>query len=238
MTDEARASQLEHALVSVRERVDSAARSVDRDPLDVTLVVVTKTWPISDIRSLHALGVRDFGENRHQEAEQKAADLDWLDLRWHFVGQIQSNKAGRIAAYADMVHSVDSTRLAHRLNSGAHHHDRKVDCLVQVSLDPDCERQDGRRGGVGAGDVEEVAAAVETAGGLRLRGVMGVAPLGGDAPAAYVRLREISDRLRARFPNAAVVSAGMSDDFDAAIRAGATHVRVGSAVLGQRPALG
>jgi pyridoxal phosphate enzyme (YggS family) len=187
------------------------------------------------VRLLHSLGVRDLGENRHPEAEDKAAACADLDLRWHFIGQIQSNKAPRIARYSDVVHSVDSARVAHRLNAGAHATERVVDCLVQVSLDP--EDAKAGRGGASGGEVEAVARAVDDSEALRLRGVMGVAPLGGDAAQAYERLAQEAARVRAAHPSAVWISAGMTADFELAIEAGATHVRVGSAILGERPPL-
>lgn len=231
-----RRDELAERLAEVRGRIAAAAESAGRDPADITLVVVTKTWPESDIRLLHELGVVDVGENRHPEAEDKAVALHDLGLRWHFIGQIQSNKAARIAGYADVVHSIDSTRLAHRLNAGAHSRGRVIDCLVQVNLDPEAAR-DGR-GGVVADDLPAVLAAVDDAEALRLRGLMGVAPLGGDPVAAYARLAAIAADTRASHPAATWLSAGMSGDFEQAIQAGATHVRVGSLVLGQRPPLG
>jgi PLP dependent protein len=237
MSDVVRATEIADGLAAVESAIAEAARSAGRSRADIVLVVVTKTWPETDIRVLHRLGVRDVGENRHPEAEEKATALADLDLTWHFIGQIQSNKAPRIAAYSDVVHSVDSVRLAQRLNAGAHGRERVVDCFVQVNLDPDDGRARGR-GGVAADEVAAVADAIEDAEALRLRGVMGIAPLGGDASAAYERLAAVSDRLRADHPGATAVSAGMTGDFVEAIKAGATHVRVGSAILGERPPLG
>lgn len=230
-----RIQQLHERLTAVRARIATAAEAAGRSPSAVTLVVVTKTWPAADVRRLFELGVADIAENRHQEAETKAADLADLDVTWHFVGQVQSNKAARIAAYADVVHSVDSVRVAQRLNSGAHRYDRALDCLVQVSLDPDV--QAGGRGGAPAAAVAEIAEAIAGAGLLRLAGVMGVAPRGADPRPAYEKLASISALIQAVDRQASWVSAGMSSDFEVAISAGATHVRVGSAVLGERPPL-
>ncbi len=231
MSDERR-HEIARGLDEVQQRISAAAADAGRDPAEVTVVVITKTWPVSDLEILIELGVHDLGENKHQEAEEKADALSGRGVRWHFVGQIQSNKAGKIAAYADVVHSVDSVRVAQRLNSGAHQHDRSLTCLVQVDLDEASEHEG--RGGVRGDEVEEVAHAIETAGRLDLGGVMGVAPLHGDADAAYRRLLDVSRRVRADYPDAAMVSAGMSGDLEAAVQAGATHVRVGSAVLGER----
>jgi len=228
-----RSDELAERLASVQARARNAAEQAGRSADEVTLVVVTKTWPTSDIRRLHGLGVRDFAENRSQEAESKAAELIDLSLIWHFVGQVQSNKATRIAAYAEVVHSVSSARVAARLNVGAQRLDNSIDCLVQISLDADGSASG--RGGVPPEEVTGVAAAVEAAGRLRLAGVMGVAPLGADPVAAYQRLAAHAQELRTAYPQATWLSAGMSGDFEAAIFAGATHVRVGSAILGQRP---
>ncbi len=231
-----RREQLAGRLDDVRRRIAQAANRAGRDPDEVTLVVVAKTWPTTDIALLHELGVRDVAENRHQEAEHKVAELAHLDLRWHFVGQVQSNKASRIAGYADVVHSVDSTKVARRLQRGAHDRGHALDCFVQVDLDP-ADRHAGR-GGLAAEQVAEVAHVIEESGSLHLVGVMGVAPLGLPPRPTYDRLVEIGRELRIGYPTARLVSAGMSDDFETAVEAGATHVRVGSAILGERPPLG
>lgn len=232
---DARTVELRCRLDDVRARIAGAAEATGRTLVDVTLVVVTKTWPAADLLRLVELGVSDLAENRHQEAQAKALDLAGVEVRWHFVGQVQSNKAARIAAYADVVQSVDSVRAAERLNAGAHRHERSIDCLVQVSLDP--EAQAAGRGGVAIAQVDGVAEAIADTGGLRLTGVMGVAPLGQEPARAYERLAAISSALQAAHPQATWMSAGMSADFEAAIAAGATHVRVGSAILGERPPL-
>lgn len=232
MADPTRRDEIAAGLQTVHQRITTAAEAAGRDPDEVTLVVVTKTWPVSDLEILLDLGVRDLAENKHQEAEEKAAAFADRGVRWHFVGQVQSNKATKIAAYADVVHSVDSVRVAQRLNAGAHANDRRVDCLIQVSLDPDSERE--HRGGVRPAEIDDLAYTIETAGRLRLTGVMGVAPLGGDPVAAYQRLVEVSRTLAATHAAATVISAGMSGDLEEAVKAGATHVRVGSSVLGER----
>lgn len=237
MTD--RATELRQGLDGVRDRLRRAAQDAGRDSDDVTLIVVTKTWPASDVELLHGLGVRHVGESRHQEAAEKARALSALPLSWHFVGQVQSNKAAKIAEYADVVHSVDSVRVAKRLTSGAHHADRRLDCFVQVDLDR--SSRDTGRGGVPVGDdeaLQAVAEAVATGGRLWLAGVMAVPPLGADPRAAYDDLAAVSARIRELHPAATAVSAGMSGDVEAAVAAGATHVRVGSAILGKRPPLG
>jgi pyridoxal phosphate enzyme (YggS family) len=231
MTDERR-EQIATHLSAVRERISRACAAAGRDPDETTLVVVTKFFPPSDVRLLTDLGVRHVGENRHQEAVEKAAECADLDLSWHFIGSLQSNKAAAVAAYADVVHSVDRAKVLSGLSRGAQERGRELDCLVQVSLDP--PDADGRSGA----PLDQVPTLVERileTEGLRLRGVMGVAPLGGDAAAAFARLAEVSADVRRSAPAATWISAGMSGDLEEAIAAGATHLRIGSAVLGQRP---
>jgi pyridoxal phosphate enzyme (YggS family) len=233
--DEQRVAEIRRRLSIVSQQVTAAAEAAGRSPDDVTLVVVTKTWPSSDTRILHHLGVRDVAENRQQDLERKALELPDLDLTWHFIGQIQSNKAAGIAARSDVVHSVDSVKVATRLGRAAAHDDRDIGCFVQVSLDPESARSG--RGGVTADAVDAVAEAVASGERLRLLGVMGVAPLECDARTAYRELAAVSARLQNVHREASSISAGMSADFTTAIGAGATHVRVGSAVLGERPPL-
>nr|WP_228497614.1 YggS family pyridoxal phosphate-dependent enzyme [Frigoribacterium sp. VKM Ac-1396] len=212
----------------VAAAVDEACRSAGRSPSDLTTIVVTKFHPASLVRELYDLGVRDVGENRHQEAQGKAAELDDLDgLQWHFVGQLQSKKARQARRYASAVHSLDRDSVVDALadDSGA-----ILDGFVQVAL-----TDDPGRGGVAVGDVERLAERVLATPGLRLRGVMAVAPLGEEARPAFARLRAVSERLRAIAPGADAVSAGMSHDFAAAIAEGATHLRIGTAITGSRP---
>jgi pyridoxal phosphate enzyme (YggS family) len=220
------------ALAAVRERIANACADVSRDPAGVRLVVVTKFFPVSDVELLADLGVTDVGENRHQEAEAKAAACAGLGLTWHFIGGLQSNKAAAVAGYADVVESVDRVKLVRRLDEGAHRRGHPVDCLLQVSLDPP---DASGRSGVDPTELPTLAAAVEAAGDLRLRGLMAVAPLG-EAPApVFARLAAIRRDFLVDHPAADWLSAGMSGDLDHAVRAGATHVRVGSAILGSRP---
>ena len=219
-------------LARVRDRIAGACARAGRDPDEVTLVVVTKFFPPSDVRLLTELGVTHVGENRHQEAEVKVAECADLDLVWHFIGGLQSNKAAAVATYADVVESVDRVKLVGGLQRGAHDRGREIDVLLQVSLDPPGA---AGRSGAEPGDLDTLAAEVESAGMLRLRGLMAVAPLGEDPVSAFARLADIREAFVATHPEATLLSAGMSDDFEAAIKAGATHVRVGSAILGQRP---
>ncbi|WP_327119492.1 YggS family pyridoxal phosphate-dependent enzyme [Streptomyces sp. NBC_01341] len=239
MTD--RRAQLAANLAQVEERIASACASAGRDREGVTLIVVTKTYPASDVRILHGLGVRHVAENRDQDAAPKAAACADLDLTWHFVGQLQTNKVRSVAGYADIVQSVDRVKLVTALSAAAEKDGRELGCLIQVALDAESGAR-GDRGGVAPDGVEELAAAVEAAQGLRLDGLMTVAPLAGPYAgrqrAAFDRLMEFSSRLRGNHPAANMVSAGMSADLEDAVAAGATHVRVGTAVLGVRPRLG
>jgi PLP dependent protein len=229
----ARREEVAAGLAAVEQRIQDACRSTGRPRDEVTLVVVTKYFPASDVRILHELGVRDVGENRHQEAQAKREECAGLPLRWHFIGRLQSNKAAAVGGWADAVHSVDRARVLPGLSRAAHERDLTLDVLVQVSLDPPGSG-DGRSG-VSPREARELAVDVSGAEGLRLRGLMGVAPLGGDPAEAFARLAAVAAEIRAEVPSATWLSAGMSGDLEEAIAAGATHVRVGSAVLGNRP---
>jgi pyridoxal phosphate enzyme (YggS family) len=234
VTDTARRDQLAANLDAVRRRIADACAGVGRDADEVSLVVVTKFFPASDVRLLAGLGVTDVGENRHQEAEAKAAECADLGLRWHFIGGLQSNKAAAVARYADVVESVDRAKLVAPLSRGAHERSHEVEVLLQVSLDPPGA---DHRSGADPATLLDLAARVVDAGMLHLRGLMAVAPLGADPDAAFARLAEIRADFVREHPGATVLSAGMSGDLEAAVARGATHVRVGSAVLGPRPAV-
>jgi PLP dependent protein len=224
-----RRSELAANLSAVRHRIAAAADAAGRDPAEITLVAVTKTWPAQDVRLLAELGVADVGENRDQEAGPKHEACHDLPVSWHFVGQVQRNKAGSIASYADVVHSVDRTVLVDALDRHAGEHGRTMVALVQVALDSDLGR-----GGAPPADVLAIADAVVASGSLQLGGVMAVAPPEDDPNAAFARLAQVAAAVRARHPGATIVSAGMSGDLEAAVRHGATHVRIGTALLGPR----
>ena len=227
-----RRQEIAAGLGAVQERIARACDTAGREPGEVTLVVVTKFFPPSDVRLLADLGVRHVGENRHQEAVEKRAECADLDLVWHFIGGMQSNKAAAVARYADVVESVDRAKLLAGLARGAHETGRVLDVLVQVSLDdPGATGRSGAR----PEDVPALAAEVVASEGLVLRGVMGVAPLGSDPGPAFARLAEVAAAVRGVEPEADRISAGMSADLEEAIAHGATHVRVGSAILGERP---
>ncbi|MEU6861346.1 YggS family pyridoxal phosphate-dependent enzyme [Glycomyces sp. NPDC046736] len=231
MTTEARRIQLQDNLNRTREAIAAACAEAGRDPESVRLVVVTKNFPAADAAALTALGQTDLGENRDQEAAPKAADLAarGLDPVWHFVGQLQRNKARSVASYADWVHSVDRVPLVDALAKAAAAHGRTVNALVQVSLDGDTSR-----GGATIADLGAVAERIAASPGLALKGVMAVAPLGWKPAEAFALLAECSATVRSVDSGATEVSAGMSGDFTAAIAAGATMVRLGRNVLGER----
>ncbi|GAB3695922.1 YggS family pyridoxal phosphate-dependent enzyme [Nocardiopsis oceani] len=234
-SDPARTEQIRANLAATRARIDAACEKADRDPAQVSLVAVTKTYPASDVRILASLGVTDVGENRDQEAAPKAAETADLGLTWHFVGQLQSNKAKSVASYADIVHSVDRAKLARALGDRAAASGRQLSCLVQVNLDTDSQAGViGPRGGVDPSDALELAERIEEHEALTLGGVMAVAPLEGDPDDAFARLDEVAGRIRDRYPRATVISAGMSGDLEAAVARGATHLRLGTALLGSR----
>ncbi|MET9773838.1 YggS family pyridoxal phosphate-dependent enzyme [Streptomyces sp. NPDC006367] len=239
MTD--RKEELAGNLAKVEERITAACEAAGRRREEVTLIVVTKTYPADDVRILSELGVRHVAENRDQDAAPKAAACSDLSLSWHFVGQLQTNKVRSVVGYADVVQSVDRARLVTALSKEAVRAGREVGVLLQVALDAG-ESARGERGGVAPAGIEELADLVAGSDGLRLDGLMTVAPLtgayAGRQQAAFERLMDLSTHLRRAHPAANMVSAGMSADLEQAVAAGATHVRVGSAVLGVRPRLG
>ncbi|MBB6121434.1 YggS family pyridoxal phosphate-dependent enzyme [Nocardiopsis algeriensis] len=230
-----RAAQIRANLETVRARIEAACRKADRSPEEVSLIAVTKTYPAEDVRILASLGVTDVGENRDQEAAPKAAETADLGLTWHFVGQLQTNKARSVASYADCVHSVDRDRLARALGDRAEAAGRRLTCLVQVNLDDDSRAGViGPRGGVDPSDALDLAARIDEHDALELGGVMAVAPREGDPYTAFSRLYGVASRIRDRYPRATAISAGMSGDLEAAVERGATHLRLGAALLGNR----
>lgn len=233
-----RDAELVTTLGAVRARIAQACTAAGRDPQTVTLIAVTKTRPASDVATLARLGVLDVGESKDQEARAKIAELTEfeqppLGLRWHLVGRLQTNKVRSVVSYADAVHSVDRPKLARALADAAE--ERRtgpLDVFAQVSLDDDPDR-----GGVAPAQLRELVDTIAERPQLRLRGLMAVPPLDADPMTAFGRLAEISAALRSDHPQADAISAGMSDDLEAAVRNGATHVRVGTALLGRRPPL-
>ena len=224
---------LEENLRAVRARIDAAARAAGREPDSVHLVAVSKTWPADAVRALATLGHRDFGENRVQELMGKAGDLGDLAVRWHFVGQLQRNKAAAVARLGAVVHSVDRSSLVTSLDRAGRERDEPVDVLLQVDLGGP-EGEAAARGGARPEDVPALADAAASSPGLRLRGLMAVAPRGAGPGPSFASLARLADRIRTDHPGATELSAGMSGDLEQAIAAGATLVRVGTAIFGAR----
>ena len=245
-----RRAELARNLAAVRARVAAACAAAGRDASEITLIAVTKTRPAADVVALAGLGLTDFGENKDQEAAPKAAAVADIALddtasdgtapvavTWHFIGQLQTNKAHSVVSYADVVHSVDRVRLVRALGAAVRAARgsadpaaaRELRCLVQVSLDGDPSR-----GGVPIAGMPQVGAAIEAEPGLVLAGLMAVAPLGVPPETAFAALPAISGTLREINPAATIISAGMSGDLEAAVRSGATHLRIGTALLGNR----
>lgn len=226
-----RVDELAQRLADVRARIAAACAAAGRDPGDVTLVAVSKTWPAADVLALHRLGVADFGESYDAEAAAKAAALRQAGVtpRWHFVGGLQRNKARSVASYADVVHSLDRPEVVAALGAAAQRAGRVVTGLVQVRFDAG----EGRSGAAPA-DVPALADLVATTGGLRLGGVMCVALPGEPARPAFARLRALAEDVRRRHPDAVTISAGMTADLAEAVAEGANCVRVGTALFGGR----
>jgi pyridoxal phosphate enzyme (YggS family) len=212
---------------AVRDQIDAECQRLNRDPDGVSLVVVTKFHPVELIEELLAVGARDFGESRHQDAVVKAAALEGRDLTWHFVGQIQSNKARPIAQYADVLHSLDRDSVVDALATA----ERRVRGFIELNLTDD----PGRGGVNSADDMIRLAEKISQTETIDLRGVMAVAPLGMDPPQAFERVQALSAILTQAHPSAAEISAGMSADWEAAVAAGATHLRIGTSITGNRP---
>jgi len=229
VTGPSRRDELAVRLTAVQQRIVAACQAAGRDPVGVTLIAVTKTFPASDVRLLSELGVRDVGENRDAEAAPKAAQCADLDLTWHFIGQLQTNKAASVVRYATFVHSVDRVRLIRALGTAARRAETVVQCLVEVSLDGD-----PARGGAVASEVPALAETLAAEPGLVLAGVMAIAPLGMAPAEAFATLLDSAAVVRAVRPAATVISAGMSGDLEEAVAAGATHLRIGTALLGDR----
>lgn len=213
-------------LHGVQQGIADACRAAGRDSSETTLIVVTKFHPASLVRALAELGVADVGENRHQEAQDKAAELADVDVNWHYIGQLQTKKARQAAQYASAIHSIDRARLVDALANV----DRQLDVFLQINL-----TDDPGRGGAAPSEIEPLTEQILGTAALTLRGVMAVAPLEEPAAEAFARLAGYSDRVRALAPEATAISAGMTHDYAEAIAAGATHLRIGSAITGNRP---
>jgi len=226
-----RSLELQTNLQEVEQAISNACLAANRNRADVTLIAVTKTWPASDVDLLAALGVTDVGENRDQEAKPKHEEVQANNLTWHAIGQIQTNKAKSVAAWADVVHSVDRTDLVTALRKAVVDREIPLGVLIQINLDPNPTEN---RGGVLPNEMMELAELISNCDGLRLRGVMGVAPLAGNDDQAFSQLQEYASKVQSSVSDASWISAGMSGDFATALKYGATHLRIGSSILGNR----
>ena len=222
-----RVDEISANLERVNEQINLAAASANRLSEDITLVAVTKTFPVSDIEILYSLGIRDFGENRDQEASAKVGLLP-KDVRWHFQGQIQSNKLKSITSWASYIHSVDQLRYAQMISDYSAGNEKPI--FMQVSLD----KPPQSRSGVNPSELLELAGAISELPGIRLQGVMAVAPVNSPAEQAFAELEDIRSDFLSTFPDAKSLSIGMSGDYQIAIKYGATHIRIGSSILGIR----
>ena len=222
-----RVDEISANLEKVKEQIKLAAASANRLSDDITLVAVTKTFPVSDIEILYSLGIRDFGENRDQEASAKVGLLP-KDVRWHFQGQIQSNKLKSITSWASFIHSVDQLRYAQMISDYSAGNEKPI--FMQVSLD----KPPQSRSGVNPSELLELAGAISALPGIRLQGLMAVAPVDSPAEQAFAELEDIRSDFLSTFPDAKSLSIGMSGDYQIAIKYGATHIRIGSSILGIR----
>ena len=222
-----RVDEISANLEKVKEQIKLAAASANRLSDDITLVAVTKTFPVSDIEILYSLGIRDFGENRDQEASAKVGLLP-KDVRWHFQGQIQSNKLKSITSWASYIHSVDQLKYAQMISDYSAGSEKPI--FMQVSLD----KPPQSRSGVNPSELIELAGAISALPGIRLQGLMAVAPVNSPAEQAFAELEDIRSDFLSTFPDAKSLSIGMSGDYQIAIKYGATHIRIGSSILGIR----
>ena len=230
-----RLSEIQSNLEIIQTRIKNACSAAGRDISEITLIAVTKTYPASDVDLLKQLGIENVGENRDQEASSKKTEVK-NEFKWHFIGQLQSNKAKSVVNYADLIHSVDRWSLAKEIQKSAQGINKVQPVLIQVDLDQ--SGPDPTRGGIWPAELSELAAAISQASHLELKGLMSVAPLGEKPELAFARLKDIRASFLKEHPQAQILSAGMSEDLEAAILHGATHLRIGSALLGERPKIG
>ena len=230
-----RLSDIQGNLEVIQSRIKNACSAAGRDVSEITLIAVTKTYPASDVDLLKQLGIENVGENRDQEASSKKSEVK-NEFKWHFIGQLQSNKAKSVVNYADLIHSVDRWSLAKEIQKSAQGINKVQPVLIQVDLDQ--SGPDPTRGGIWPAELNELVASINQASHLELKGLMSVAPLGEKPELAFARLKDIRVGFLKENPEAQILSAGMSDDLEAAILHGATHLRIGSALLGERPKIG
>lgn len=222
-----RKDQILSNLELVKEKISAAAQAADRAPNEITLIAVTKTFPVSDLEILHELGVRNFGENRDQEAAPKVGVLP-ADITWHFQGGIQSNKLKSISNWASVIHSVDKFKYAQMISQFSVGKTKEI--FIQVSLDSLPQSREG----VDPADLMQLAEQIMSLPNLEVKGLMAVAPLDQPTAQAFVRLQQIQQKFIQLYPAASSLSSGMSGDYELAISLGATHVRIGSSILGNR----
>jgi pyridoxal phosphate enzyme (YggS family) len=222
-----RKDQILSNLESVKEKISAAAQAAGRSPSEITLIAVTKTFPVSDLEILYELGVRNFGENRDQEAAPKASALP-ADITWHFQGGIQSNKLKSISNWASVIHSVDKFKYAQMISQFSVGKTKEI--FIQVSLDTLPQSREG----VDPADLMQLAEQIMSLPNLEVKGLMAVAPLDQPTEQAFVRLQQIQQKFIQLYPAASSLSSGMSGDYELAISLGATHVRIGSSILGNR----
>ena len=222
-------------LETLQSRINNACQEAKRNSTEITLIAVTKTYPADDVDLLKQLGIDDVGENKDQEAALKRTQVQ-ADFNWHFIGQLQSNKAKSVVSYAHLIHSVDRSSLAKEIQKSAQGVDKKQAVLIQLDLDQ--SGPDPTRGGLWPTELMALAQQITDSSHLELKGLMSVAPLAENPAVAFARLAEIRAEFLKTYPQASILSAGMSDDLEAAILHGATHLRIGSALLGERPKIG
>ena len=222
-----RKDQILSNLELVKEKISAAAQAADRAPNEITLIAVTKTFPVSDLEILYELGVRNFGENRDQEAAPKVGALP-ADITWHFQGGIQSNKLKSISNWASVIHSVDKFKYAQMISQFSVGKTKEI--FIQVSLDTLPQSREG----VDPADLMQLAEQIMSLPNLEVKGLMAVAPLDQPTEQAFVRLQQIQQKFIQLYPAASSLSSGMSGDYELAISLGATHVRIGSSILGNR----
>ncbi len=222
-----RKDQILSNLELVKEKISAAAQAAGRSPSEITLIAVTKTFPVSDLEILYELGVRNFGENRDQEAAPKVGVLP-ADITWHFQGGIQSNKLKSISNWASVIHSVDKFKYAQMISQFSVGKTKEI--FIQVSLDTLPQSREG----VDPADLMQLAEQIMSLPNLEVKGLMAVAPLDQPTEQAFVRLQQIQQKFIQLYPAASSLSSGMSGDYELAISLGATHVRIGSSILGNR----
>jgi len=222
-----REKEIADALKTVETQITAAAASAGRARSEVTLIAVTKTYPVTDVEILRNLGVQNFGENRSEEGVAKSAQVSGT---WHFQGQVQSRKLRDIATWASYVHSLDSAEHVEKLSRIATEIGREISIFLQLSLDGA-----PGRGGVITTDLKALADAVVNLPQIKMVGLMCVPPVEYEHERAFAEIAEVHQGFKTDFPSATYLSAGMSSDFEVAISHGATHLRIGSQILGSRP---